>query len=199
MSNNEPAVDGPKPGATADGATATGSTATGTDTDDAAAAGRATVDDGTPWLDARQRRAWIGYRRMRTLLDLQLARDLSQASGLSEPDYDVLSTLSEISGSRWRAGDLAARLSWSTSRLTHHTTRMQARGLVAREASAEDGRAAVICLTSAGWAALRAAAPPHVRSVRAHFIDLLTPAEIDALTQISEKVLTRLGLPPNGE
>ena len=147
------------------------------------------------WLDAREQRAWRAYRRMRTLLDLQLARDLNRDSGLSEPDYDVLSTLSEIPDSRWRAGDLAARLSWSTSRLTHHTTRMQARGLVAREASPEDGRGAVICLTEAGWAVLRDAAPSHVRSVRALFIDLLTPEEIDTLAAISEEVVARLAPP----
>jgi DNA-binding MarR family transcriptional regulator len=152
--------------------------------------------DETPWLDEREQRAWRGYRRMRTLLDLQLARDLSRDSGLSEPDYDVLSTLSEIPGAGWRAGDLAARLSWSTSRLTHHTARMQARGLVAREASPDDGRGAVISLTEAGWALLRDAAPPHVRSVRALFIDLLTEDEIDALAAISEKVVAHLAPPP---
>jgi DNA-binding MarR family transcriptional regulator len=152
--------------------------------------------DEVPWLDEREQRAWRGYRRMRTLLDLQLARDLSRDSGLSEPDYDVLSTLSEIPGAGWRAGDLAARLSWSTSRLTHHTTRMQARGLVTREASPEDGRGAVICLTEAGWALLRDAAPPHVRSVRANFIDLLSADEVDALAAISEKVVDRLASPP---
>jgi DNA-binding MarR family transcriptional regulator len=73
---------------------------------------------------------------------------------------------------------------------------MQARGMVAREASPEDGRGAVICLTDAGWAVLRAAAPPHVRSVRAHFIDLLTADEIDMLTAISEKVVAQLAMPP---
>jgi DNA-binding MarR family transcriptional regulator len=148
------------------------------------------------WLNEQERRAWLGYRRMRTLLDLQLARDLNRDSGLSEPDYDVLSTLSEAPGARWRAGDLAARLSWSTSRLTHHTARMQARGLVSREASPEDGRGAVICLTDAGWGVLRDAAPPHVRSVRRHFIDLLSPDEIDTLTAVSEKIVNRLARSP---
>jgi DNA-binding MarR family transcriptional regulator len=186
MSNNEGAEDdaaGAAEAAPAVGAAGPGNAAPGN-------------GSGVPWLDSRERRAWLSYRRMRTLLDLQLARDLNRDSGLSEPDYDVLSTLSEIPGSRWRAGDLAARLSWSTSRLTHHTTRMQARGLVAREASPEDGRGAVVCLTDLGWAVLREAAPPHLRSVRAHFIDLLTADEIDTLAAISEKVVARLaGLP----
>jgi DNA-binding MarR family transcriptional regulator len=135
----------------------------------------------------------MGYRRMRTLLDLQLARDLNRDSGLSEPDYDVLSTLSESADGRWRAGDLAQRLSWSTSRLTHHVNRMQARGLVDREPCQEDGRGAMIFLTDAGWATLRAAAPPHVRSVREHFIDLLTDEQVDALAAISATVMAHLG------
>jgi DNA-binding MarR family transcriptional regulator len=145
-----------------------------------------------PWLTEREQRAWMGYRRMRTLLDLQLARDLNRDSGLSEPDYDVLSTLSEVADSRWRAGDLAQRLSWSTSRLTHHVNRMQARGLVAREACPDDGRGAVIFLTATGWAVLRAAAPWHVRSVREHFIDLLTGDQLDALAAIGATVIAHL-------
>jgi DNA-binding MarR family transcriptional regulator len=144
------------------------------------------------WLTTDEQRAWRGYRLMRTLLDLQLARDLAHDSQLSEPDYDVLSTLSENPDSRWRAGDLAHRLSWSTSRLTHHTTRMQARGLLARQSSEEDGRGATLSLTKAGWAALRAAAPHHVRSVRTHFIDLLTKNELHTLRIISEKVAAHL-------
>ncbi len=144
------------------------------------------------WLSEREQRAWTGYRRMRTLLDLRLARDLSRDSGLSEPDYDVLSTLSESADGRWRAGDLAQRLSWSTSRLTHHVNRMQARGLVARETCPDDGRGAMIFLTGTGWSILREAAPPHVVSVREHFIDLLTDEQIDALAAISATVIAHL-------
>lgn len=36
------------------------------------------------WLTDAEYRAWIGYRRMRARLDLQLARDLARDSGLSE-------------------------------------------------------------------------------------------------------------------
>ena len=145
------------------------------------------------WLTPAEDEAWRGYRRMRTLLDLQLARDLGQDSELSEPDYDVLSTLSEGPQPRWRASDLATHLRWSSSRLAHHVGRMERRGLVAREPCADDRRGAMITLTDTGWATLRAAAPPHVESVRRHFIDLLTPAEVAALATISQKVIAHLG------
>src|SRR5260370_19738305 len=86
----------------------------------------------TRWLTAPQERAWRRYRRMRTLLDLQIARDLSKDSGLSETDYDVLSTLSETPGGCWRAPDLAAQLLWATNRLAHHVGRLEPRRLGAR-------------------------------------------------------------------
>jgi DNA-binding MarR family transcriptional regulator len=129
---------------------------------------------------------------MRTLLDLQIARDLNRDSGLSETDYDVLSTLSERPGNRWRARELAAQLLWSTSRLAHHLGRMEQRGLVARQPCADDARGALISLTEQGQATLRRAAPPHADSVRRHLIDLLTAEEVAALDVIAGKVITHL-------
>jgi DNA-binding MarR family transcriptional regulator len=129
---------------------------------------------------------------MRTLLDLQIARDLHRDSGLSEADYDVLSTLSEKPDSRWRAHDLAAQLLWSTSRLAHHVGRMEHRGLVARQPCPGDARGALISLTDQGRATLRKAAPLHVASVRRHMIDLLTSDEVAALDTIAKKVITHL-------
>ena len=146
----------------------------------------------TRWLTGPQERAWRRYRRMRTLLDLQIARDLHRDSGLSETDYDVLSTLSEKPGSSWRARDLAAQLLWSTSRLAHHVGRMEQRGLVTRQPYADDARGALISLTEHGRATLERAAPPHVASVRRHFMDLLTPEEVAALDSIAEKVIEAL-------
>jgi DNA-binding MarR family transcriptional regulator len=146
----------------------------------------------TRWLSAEQEQAWRGYRRMRTLLDLQIARDLKRDAGLSEPDYDVLSTLSEAPDGCWRARDFAARLLWSTSRLAHQIGRMEQRGLVQRRGTDEDARGAVVGLTQHGWATLRAAAPRHVASVRRNLIDLLSPAEIKALDQIAGKVVNHL-------
>ena len=144
------------------------------------------------WLTPAEERSWRAYRRMRTLLDLHLARDLGRESGLSESDYDVLSTLSEAPGSRWRANELAARLLWSSSRLAHHVGRMERRGLVARAAVDSDGRGAEVVLTARGWQVLEEAAPKHLESVRRRLVDLLTPAEVDTLAAIAAKVVRNL-------
>jgi DNA-binding MarR family transcriptional regulator len=148
------------------------------------------------WLDEAEDRAWRGYMRMRTLLHAQIVRDLARESGLSGPDYDVLSTVSEADGRRERLAALAARMAWSRSRLSHHITRMEQRGLVTREDCDSDGRGAFVVLTDAGWRAIQDAAPGHVASVRRHFIDLLSREQLDALAEISQTVVRRLGEQP---
>lgn len=148
---------------------------------------------GVRWLSAEEGRAWLGYRRMRALLDLQLTRDLARDSGLSDADYDVLSNLSESAEHRLRLGDLAAHMLWSKSRLSHHITRMEQRGLVARRDCPSDGRGAELILTDAGWEAIRSAAPKHVESVRKHFIDRLSTEQIRVLGELTETVVDHLG------
>jgi DNA-binding MarR family transcriptional regulator len=154
---------------------------------------RQDADTGQPrWLDQAEDRAWRGYRRMRTLLEAQIVRDLAREAGLSGPDYDVLSNLSEAPGRRARLGELAAHMAWSRSRLSHHITRMEQRGLVTRQDCADDGRGAFVVLTGAGFAAIEAAAPGHVASVRRHFIDLLSRRQLEVLAEIAETVVGRL-------
>lgn len=150
------------------------------------------------WLSPGQARAWRGYRRMRALIDLQLTRDLAHYSGLSDADYDVLSSVSESAGHSLRLGDLAAYLLWSKSRLSHHIARMERRGLVERHDCPSDGRGAILTLTEAGWRAITDAAPPHVESVRRHFIDLLTEEQIRVLGDLTETVLAHLRGEPEG-
>ena len=144
------------------------------------------------WLTEAESRAWRGWLRMRALLSAQIARDLAADAGLSDPDYEVLSNLSETPGHRWRFNDLAARMLWSQSRLSHHISRMEQRGLVTREGCTTDGRGAHVVLTDGGMRAIEEAAPGHVASVRAHLIDLLTSQQIRALDEISSIVVEHL-------
>jgi DNA-binding MarR family transcriptional regulator len=83
------------------------------------------------WLGPEEERAWRAYRRMRTLLDLRLSRDLA-ALGLSDADYDVLSTLADSPDRTMRIRELAEWMLWSQSRLSHHLTRMRGRDLITR-------------------------------------------------------------------
>ena len=85
--------------------------------------------DATQWLTPAEDRAWRAWLAMSERLRSQIGRDLLADSGLSDADYMVLVHLSEATDHRVRMTDLAARLNWSKSRLSHQLARMQARGL----------------------------------------------------------------------
>ncbi|MEO8889249.1 MAG: MarR family transcriptional regulator [Jatrophihabitantaceae bacterium] len=143
----------------------------------------------TGWLSDDEQRAWRAYRRMVLLVDAQVARELTRDSGLSMPDYQVLSTLSEAADHRQRLSELAFSMQWSASRLSHHVSRMEKRGLLTRADCDSDARGAFVVLTEHGFDAIKSAAPDHVTSVRLHLINRLTPEQLDALTEIGENAV----------
>lgn len=160
----------------------------GTDED---ATGDATAGE-VRWLDQREQRAWRRYLLMAGELAARMSRELTADAGISLADYDVLVHLGESPGGRRRVSQLARGLSWEQSRLSHQVARMQRRGLVAREECADDGRGALVVLTSDGRRALERAAPAHVTFVREHVFDALAPEQVEALDAIAAAVLARL-------
>jgi DNA-binding MarR family transcriptional regulator len=144
---------------------------------------------GPRWLDETEMRAWVGLLRMSWLIEIGIGRDLTEA-GLSFADYHVLASLSEARGHQMRITDLAARISWSKSRLSHQLSRMEARGLVSRSTCPTDARGALALLTPAGLEAIQNAAPGHVESIRRHLLQPLSPEQVGALADIAEAVLS---------
>jgi DNA-binding MarR family transcriptional regulator len=142
----------------------------------------------TEWLSADEEQAWRAFRRLLTTLPARLARDLAADTGLSMTDYEVLSTLSEKPDRRWALKDLAAKMEWSRSRLSHHTTRMQERGLIDRDPDPADARGCLLRLTDTGFDVLAKAAPFHLDSVRDRFVDHLDPAELHLLGELSTRI-----------
>lgn len=140
------------------------------------------------WLSEDEEAAWRAFRRLLTALPARVGRDLARDSALSPADYEVLSTLSEKPGHRWALRELARKMEWSRSRLSHHTARMQGRDLVDREPDPEDARGCLLVLTEQGFEVLRAAAPQHVASVRARFLDHLDPEELRVLRDLSTRI-----------
>ena len=145
----------------------------------------------TNWLNAREDRAWGAFVYAHQQIEVRLNRRL-QESGLSGADYEVLAVLSALDGDRMPAHALCNALSWEKSRLSHQVRRMQKDGLVSREPNPDDARSTMVCLLPAGLAAIEKAAPRHVEDVRRNFIDLFTPAELDMLATLNERVLHHL-------
>lgn len=141
----------------------------------------ATTDQQVRWLSDDQQQWWRAYRDgTARLLDV-LGRELEDDSGLSLGEYEVMVRLSEAEGRTLRMSELAGELAHSRSRLTHTIRRMENVGLVERTPCLEDARGVNCTMTDLGWQRLVAAAPAHVRSVRAHLVDVLGPEQMRAL------------------
>jgi DNA-binding MarR family transcriptional regulator len=136
---------------------------------------------------------------MQAQLTARLARELAGDSDLSYPDYAVLVALTDRSDGRCRPFELGGDLGWEKSRVSHHISRMVARGLVRRERCPSDQRGAFVVVTDQGRTAIEAAAPGHVAAVRRYVIDRLSPAQIDALASVASTVLAALGDAPQGD
>ena len=144
------------------------------------------------WLDAREQRSWRGLREMEMRLGAEVGRRLAAASGLSVQDYGVLVVLTSQPDGSIRSYELAARLGWEKSRLSHHIGRMQRRGLVTKQRCEVDRRGWFVAITPQGRSEIEAAAPGHLEDVRELFVDLLEPAQLDVLGDITETVLAHL-------
>jgi DNA-binding MarR family transcriptional regulator len=141
-------------------------------------------------LTERELRAWRTSFRMVELLRTRIEQQLQAGGGLSNADYTVLALLSEAPDRRMRAYELGRVAGWEKSRMHHQLTRMERRGLVARERCGSRGIDAV--LTAEGLAALKKAVPGHAEEVRRLFIDRLTPEELEQFADIAAKILNNL-------
>jgi len=149
--------------------------------------------DTTPrWLDADELAAWKRLVAVVELVPASLDTQLRRDSGLTHFEYFVLAMLSEAQDRTLRMTSLAQRTNATLTRLSHVVRRLEERGLVERFACPEDGRATNARLSEAGHAALVAAAPGHVATVRATVIDALTPEQVDQLSDIAAAILQRL-------
>jgi DNA-binding MarR family transcriptional regulator len=92
-----------------------------------------------------------------------------------------------------RSSELAARVGWERSRLSHHLGRMERRELIRRDACATDSRGAEVLLTDGGAEAFRHASAPHLHAIRELFVDAFTPAQLAAAEGIADALHAHLG------
>lgn len=140
------------------------------------------------WLDQEQQRSWRAFLVGTTLLMDRLDRELREQHRLSLPEYEILVRLSEADDHRMRMAMLADSISHSRSRVTHTVSRMEAAGLVVRDACLADGRGVEAVLTEQGQRALEDAAPTHVAGVRRLLVDLVAGEDFQAVGRVFNAV-----------
>ncbi len=142
-----------------------------------------TADDLATW------RAFIETsERLRSVIGSRMQAD----SGLSSGDYAVLLSLSEATDQRARSSELASKVGWERSRLSHHLGRMEQRGLIRRDDCATDNRGAEVVLTTAGADAFRRASAPHLHAIQELFIGALTPGQLASVRELSDSLAESL-------
>ncbi len=146
----------------------------------------------TRWLDEREARAWRNLQFMYRRLDDELSRLVAAESSLSGADYVVLVALTDEPEGRLRQHELALKLGWDKTRLSHHLSRMVDRGLVDKQPCPSDRRGFFTHITQEGRRAIGRAAPGHVAAVRRLFIDLLSAEELDVIGDVAARVLVAL-------
>jgi len=132
-------------------------------------------------LTQQELRIWRAFQDMGEEVRGRVGRDISEATGLSGPEFGVLSRLLGFGHGEMRQQELAKVMKWEKSRLSHQLTRMVDRRLIKRETT--DG-AVVIGLTKLGREKLTAAIPVRDESVKRHFLLRLTQDQIDTITLV---------------
>lgn len=130
-------------------------------------------------------RLWRAWKGATEVVRRRVADDIAAATGLSDPDFDVLSRLIHLGEGTLRQNQLAASMDWHRSRLSHQLSRMEQRGQVVR--SSEGGGVAVT-ITDAGRAAIDAARPVHAEAVRKHLSGLVPDGQTDAFVDALERI-----------
>lgn len=145
-----------------------------------------------PELDPEPMALFGRLTRADALANREIAAALVK-HGLTRGEFDVLATLRR-SGAPYRltAGSLAASLLLSSGAMTNRLDRLEAAGLVARRAHAEDRRSVLVSLTPDGLERVDTAATAHVANL-GRMLEGLSAEQRRQLSELLAVLLSALG------
>jgi DNA-binding MarR family transcriptional regulator len=113
--------------------------------------------------------AWRAFLNAHALATKRISRDLAQAGLPDLTWYDVLWTLHRAECRRMRIRELADAVVLSSTGMTRFVDRLEAAGLVRREAVPGDRRGAYAAITKEGIDLLRRMWPIYARGIGTYF------------------------------
>jgi DNA-binding MarR family transcriptional regulator len=113
--------------------------------------------------------AWRAFLNAHALATKRISRDLAEAGLPDLTWYDVLWTLYGAEGRRLRIRELADAVVLSSTGMTRFVDRLEAAGLVRREAVPGDRRGAYAVITKEGTDLLRRMWPIYARGIATYF------------------------------
>ena len=117
---------------------------------------------------------WHAWKRAAETVRTRVASDITAETGLSDPDFAVLTRVAELGDGVLRQNQLAESMGYHRSRLSHHLSRMEERGLVTRR---QAGIGVEVVITEAGRTVVELARPAHAAAVRRHLLDPLADTD----------------------
>jgi len=143
-------------------------------------------------LTPEQNEAWRSLVLVTHVLDDALDTQSQRDGDLPHAYYKVLVFLYESPGRRLTMSELAAQQRYSTSRMTHAVSSMEASGWLRRTRSERDRRVRYVELTEEGIALVRAVSPKQAEDVRAKVFRHLSPEQVSQLGTISRAIVDGL-------
>jgi DNA-binding MarR family transcriptional regulator len=132
--------------------------------------------------------AWQTLRLAHDRVADRLSAALANECALAINEFDVLLYLRTHAAEEVRAGALLDAVALSQPALSRLVARLEARGLLTRSPTEDDGRATVVCLTAAGATLLDRATAVHTRTVHETLTSKFTAAERAALLQTLSQI-----------
>jgi DNA-binding MarR family transcriptional regulator len=133
-------------------------------------------------LSPRELRIWHAFVSMGEDVLERVGCDIARATGLSGPEFGVLSRIAAYGGGEMRQQDLATVMAWEKSRLSHQLSRMERRKLIERRQGEQ--RATLVRLTKIGREKVALALPIRAESVRRNLLARLTPEQIETIIRL---------------
>ena len=141
------------------------------------------------WLTQEEREAWLSLSAIMFQLPGQLENQLQRDSGMGFVEYMVLAMLSEAPERRLTMTELSSQTNTRLARLSRVVKRLEEDAYVERTTSETDRRVSICLLLPSGPDAVVAAAPGHVRQVRAAVFNRLNKRQVSQLAAIGEALL----------
>jgi DNA-binding MarR family transcriptional regulator len=133
-------------------------------------------------------RAWRAFHKIRIQLLPRLIKHLNEVCGMSEAEYQVFIGLRTSENGQLKPSQLAEAIGWELGRLSHQVSRMERKGLLAKQQCPVDARSCWVGATKKGQALFEKALPIQSREVDRLFSDALTNEQKRSLIEISEAI-----------
>lgn len=145
-----------------------------------------------PGLDIAEQRSWQHFLDAALRVYGALNRGLMEQHKLSLVDVRLLEILDHSQSGLARMGDLAEQLMSLPSRVTRQIRRLEAAGLVRREASPEDGRGVLASITDHGRLVVDEAMITYAKGVRESFLGPLSRPQMAAMGESCRRISASL-------